>query len=33
MDVTSVTYGGEKRSIQGLGGGDMRERHHLEDQG
>jgi hypothetical protein len=29
MDLTSVTYGGEKRSIQGFGRVNMRERHHL----
>lgn len=33
MGATSVTYGGENKSIQGFGGGNLRERHHLEDQG
>jgi hypothetical protein len=26
-------YGGEKRRIQGFGGGNLREREHLEDPG
>ena len=27
------TYGGEERRIQGFGGGNLRERDHLEDPG
>ena len=26
-----ITYGGEERCIEGFGGGNLRERDHLED--
>ena len=31
--IISNTYGGQERSIQGFGGGILKERNHLEDPG
>jgi len=33
MGGTCSTYGGEEKSIQGFGGGNLRERDHLEKPG
>ena len=31
MGGVFITYGGEERCIEGFGGGNLRERDHLED--
>jgi len=33
MSEACSTYGGEEKSIQGFGGGNLRERDHLEESG
>jgi len=33
MDGGCSTYGGEEKSIQGFGGGNLKERDHLESPG
>jgi hypothetical protein len=33
MSGACSTYGGQKRCIEGFGGGDLMERDHLEDLG
>jgi hypothetical protein len=33
MDGASSAYGGGERCIQGVGGGNLRERNHLGDPG